>query len=533
MEKFENIQVSTSDNYTTPEMARLFHSFPRFSVLSFQPVSNNFDLNLEDGKLELNPYFMSLLFYPAACAILLLLSIVITGIVSCCMCCRAPPESKSGNLTCLKVFIVAFSILIGCSTGIGGYGNFQCSLGTQELVQSSDNISTHVSSIYDEVKETKGGLEATDFSLQLLSSTFNYIFEAVGDQEAEENAKTVEDARRIVTQVEEKLSQAQSWRIFNHNTDMEVIKAFIVEMEFMRSICTWSLLGWCGLISFTIFLAVLCTSEVFLMVGAVMGIFGLIAAFSLTAWYLVFALGVSDFCMDPHGVFYNQSDFTQTDMAYFLDCPPPHYQVPTGPDDKVNPNNPYSSDLQRAFDKYYESNKTLVQLKRDAAVDGREPVMLMFELIQQNMHKVKASLDATASKTECIVVHQNLVSGLNAVCYTFLEGVDFVFGAGLITALCLFILVILSACTWGQMDRQAEYCAGSYDQLDDPYRRTTGLRPHDNGRYGMYAGGGNYHRLGPAGANAAAGVAGPSREGGHPPPPSYVQSVRTSDVSEL
>ena len=66
----------------------------------------------------------------------------------------------------------------------------------------------------------------------------------------------------------------------------------------------------------------------------------------------------------------------------------------------------------------------------------------------------------------------------------------------------------------------SEYCAGSYDQLDDPYRRTTGLRPHDNGRYGMYAGGGNYHRLGPAGANAAAGVAGPSREGGHPPPPS-------------
>ena len=37
-----------------------------------------------------------------------------------------------------------------------------------------------------------------------------------------------------MTQVEEKLSQAQSWRIFNHNTDMEVIKAFIVEMEFMR-----------------------------------------------------------------------------------------------------------------------------------------------------------------------------------------------------------------------------------------------------------------------------------------------------------
>ncbi len=58
-----------------------------------------------------------------------------------------------------------------------------------------------------------------------------------------------------------------------------------------------------------------------------------------------------------------------------------------------------------------------------------------------------------------------------------------------------------------------EYCAGSYDQLDDPYRRNTGVR-HDNGRYGMYAGGaGNYHRLGPA-------AAGSSREGGHPPPPS-------------
>ena len=37
----------------------------------------------------------------------------------------------------------------------------------------------------------------------------------------------------------------------------------------------------------------------------------------------------------------------------------------------------------------------------------------------------------------------------------FREGVDFVFGAGLITAICLFILIILSACTWGQMDRHA------------------------------------------------------------------------------
>ena len=58
MQKFENIQVSTADNYTVPEMARLFHSFPRLSVRTFQPVPNNFDLNLEDGKLELNPYFM-------------------------------------------------------------------------------------------------------------------------------------------------------------------------------------------------------------------------------------------------------------------------------------------------------------------------------------------------------------------------------------------------------------------------------------------------------------------------------------------
>ncbi len=108
-----------------------------------------------------------------------------------------------------------------------------------------------------------------------------------------------------------------------------------------------------------------------------------------------------------------------------------------------------------------------------------EPVTLTFDLIKRNMYDVKRSLDATASKAECTVVHRNLVSGLNAICYTFLsvvfrvllpslsvieikdedsffrEGVDFVFGAGLITAICLFILVILSACTWGQMDRHA------------------------------------------------------------------------------
>ncbi|XP_075259179.1 protein tweety homolog 2-like isoform X2 [Convolutriloba macropyga] len=512
MQKFENIQVSTADNYTVPEMARLFHSFPRLSVRTFQPVPNNFDLNLEDGKLELNPYFMSLLFYPAACAILLLLSIVITGIVSCCMCCRAPPESKSGNLKCLKFFIVAFSILIGCSTAIGGYGNYQCNLGTKDLVQSSDNISTHVSSIYDEVKEMKTDLDATEYSLQILRAAYQYIY-TKGEPDAMKNAETIEKASDTVRQVEDKLSKAQNWRIFNHNTDMEVIKAFIVEMEFMRSICTWSLLGWCALISFVIFLAVLCTSEVFLMVGAVMGIFGLIAAFSLTAWYLVFALGVSDFCMEPHDVFYNQTDFSRTDMAYFLNCPP--HVIPG----EISPNNPYSSDLQKAFEKYDESNKTLIELKKQAQV---EPIILMFGLVEQNMREVKASLDATMSKTECTVVHRNLVSGLNAVCYTFLEGVDFVFGAGLITAICLFILIILSACTWGQMDRHAEYCAGSYDQLDDPYRRTTGMR-HDNGRYGMYAGG-NYHRLGPA-----ATAAGSSREAGHPPPPSVVPHLNWTE----
>ncbi len=106
-----------------------------------------------------------------------------------------------------------------------------------------------------------------------------------------------------------------------------------------------------------------------------MGIFGLIAAFSVTAWYLVFALvslgllgrvnivvfetasfflsflfmcsgvmcevhefgfqAVSDFCMDPHQVFYNNTDFSKSDMAYFLNCP--QYQS-----SQANAN-PYSS----------------------------------------------------------------------------------------------------------------------------------------------------------------------------------------------
>ena len=58
MQKFENIQTSTEDNYTVPDMAKLFHSFPRFSVITFKPVPNEFDLNLDDSNLELNPYFM-------------------------------------------------------------------------------------------------------------------------------------------------------------------------------------------------------------------------------------------------------------------------------------------------------------------------------------------------------------------------------------------------------------------------------------------------------------------------------------------
>ena len=80
----------------------------------------------------------------------------------------------------------------------------------------------------------KSGLDDTAYSLDILRSMFQYMHDQTNQQDALNNAEVVESASQTVKQVGYKLEDAQNWKVFNHNSDMEVIKAFIVDMEFMR-----------------------------------------------------------------------------------------------------------------------------------------------------------------------------------------------------------------------------------------------------------------------------------------------------------
>ena len=84
------------------------------------------------------------------------------------------------------------------------------------------------------MNEVKKGLDDTATSLEILGATFTYVSEVGKDPKMKEHADTVEEVIETVRQVEDKLESSKDWKVFNHNTDMDVIKTFVVEMEFMR-----------------------------------------------------------------------------------------------------------------------------------------------------------------------------------------------------------------------------------------------------------------------------------------------------------
>ncbi|XP_030068732.1 protein tweety homolog 3 [Microcaecilia unicolor] len=411
-------------NYSPPWWVKLLHRLPHIN-LKWEPISNEF-------QPEDTEYQQALLLMSGIALSCLALDLLFLLIYSFWLCCRRQKSDEPTNADCCcTAWCVIIATLI-CSAGIavGFYGNGETSDGIHRLTYSLRHANRTVAGIQNRVLDTAEVLNQTvEPNALVLEEIYmkqtNYVH-------------IVQKLQRLSGDLLQQATGIPFWK--NERLSLEDVAAQVDLYDWYR----W--LGYLGVLLFHVLICLLVlfglirNSKAILIGVCFLGVLALIISWASLGLELAFAVGSSDFCVNPDAYVakvVEDCGLLSTDvLRYYLAC-----------------NNGYTNPFQQ---KLSWSHKALVEMQDDvtelmsSAVreypNSKDHVIR----IQGALNSTEVNLQHLTALVDCRGLHLDYVQALTGFCFDGVEGLIYLVLFSFVTALMFSSIVCSVPHTWQQ-----------------------------------------------------------------------------------
>ncbi|XP_012165772.1 protein tweety isoform X1 [Bombus vosnesenskii] len=431
------------EQYTVPQLARVFHSLPHLNV-SLHSVNNTFNPHSEI-YLESLGILGSI---PAAWLILTLLVLLVYLVTRCCD--RKPRPRRS--ITLLKCSLAILALLCSGAVAVGLYGNDDVHNGLVQLVAAAKNVD----GILMGVRNQTDTIETT------LKKKVQLQLTALGDDfDAPVSNKTMLGLL---------LAALQSMK---QNTNIAVNRSFEIrkplsgislagaigmgeKIEQLRWPVTMAVLSALLVLCVVLVVGVARHSRCVLITFSVFGLFAVIVSWLMASLYLATSVALGDLCVSPDGYLTRAVPATLASevLSYYTHC-------------ENTRNNPFSqrlNDGQIAANNMRDNMSTVTRLALELFKEQQlQPKLTSLSIDVNTVNKLMSGL---TTLLDCKPLHKQYVHAAKSLCHLGLYGLTFMLLASLAAGLFFTVLVWVDSHTWIYIRKRRDY-----HQVDeqDPY----------------------------------------------------------------
>jgi len=420
-----------------------FHHTPHIN-LTLQFVNSTFDPS--------SPVYQeSLGIIASVPAALLILTLLVLLLYLLTRCCDNRPR-KSASITCLKVTLVLFGLITLGALGVSVWGNEEVHEGVNKTIYAIDNINSMVHSLTNQTEQFD---ETIRHNLQ---PQLNLFKETVQQQ-----TSANESARMFILEslhfMQQNISDVLLINVEDINAKVEgaemgngVRLAGLIELG--RWVGTLGITGILMMVVLLLLVGVAKHSRCTLIMFSVLGLLSMIVCWGLTSIYLVGAVGLSDWCLDPAPYLEeSMTGMVSRDVAsYYLHCDALH----------ASPFRRYLRHAQKSADSILD-NLTKVTRVADQNYD-RQSIHPRLSHLAAFVSQSQRTLEGISALLECQSMHHQYLTALNATCYRTMSGVVYLLLSAAGSGLLFTMLVWFTSHTWIYINLKSE--SGNCEERD-------------------------------------------------------------------
>ncbi|XP_011500029.1 PREDICTED: protein tweety [Ceratosolen solmsi marchali] len=425
------------EQYTVPQLARIFHKFPHFNV-SIHIVNNTFNPHSEI-YLESLGILGSI---PAALLILTLLVLLVYLVTRCCD--RKPRHRRSISL--LKYCLAVLALLCCGTVAVGLYGNDDVHNGIEQLVAAAKNIDGSVASVRNQTEAIE---------LMLKGKVQNDLM-ALNDQFDEPvSNKTMMDALvQALNSFKQNMSSAMN-RTFEIKKPLSGISlvgaiSFTETVEQLRWPVTMSVLSVLLILCVVLLVGVARHSRCALITFSVFGLFAVIISWLMASLYLASSVALGDLCVSPDSYISKTAPSTVAAevFIYYTHCE----------SGRTNPFMYQMREAKQATDHMRRSLELVKQLANYLFKD--EKLLSRLTSLTNDISTVDkhfASLASLTSFIDCKPLHKQYVHAAKSLCHLGLFGLTLMLLASIAAGFFFTVLVWVDSHTWIYIRKRNDY----------------------------------------------------------------------------
>ncbi|XP_071506440.1 protein tweety homolog 1-A-like isoform X3 [Diadema antillarum] len=419
-----------SQNYSAMWLANFFHSWPHISYNGLKRQNPTFDPSND-------AYVQSLIFWAGVPILWLLLTLMVSLIFSCCLCCRrrrmVDPASPRPAVRCPQRFLIISAFCCLGLLGVGYYGNEASAIGVHHFVNSADEINETVTQIDYKINQIEDDLDVTipaeveELETQLQRTVTNQtVLEAM--LAMTEGLKTA--SQTAAANLADVLGQ-----LSHSGLDASVLLANIMYYDYFR---------WMGIILLLTFQLVTClliilaasrASRYLLVLSSILCIVCLLIIWCMVAAELFAEIGMSDLCVDPNRYLISEaakrSEISEEILRYYIEC-----------SDSIK--NPFSSSITQANNQLAAAQESLASL--EALIKQYSPSSESYaNSVNDTLKEVIGYTQQVTALVDCNSIHRDYISAVHGICYDTLAGTGFLLLSGVVLGLVLTLVLCMSS----------------------------------------------------------------------------------------
>ncbi|XP_024938830.1 protein tweety isoform X3 [Cephus cinctus] len=425
---------SHQEQYTVPQLARVFHSLPHLNV-SLHSVNNTFNLHSEI-YLESLGILGSI---PAAWLILTLLVLLVYLVTRCCD--RKPRPRRS--IALLKCSLAVLALLCCGAVAVGLYGNDDVHNGLVQLVEAAKQVE----SIIKNVRNQTDIIEAT--LKEKVQPDLTALRDAFDDYTTNKTMLIVLLAALENMKQNNSIAVNRSFEIRRPLSGISLAGAIEMgeKIEQLRWPITMAVLSALLVLCVVLLVGVARHSRCALITFSVFGLFAVIVSWLMASLYLATSVALGDLCVSPDGYLTRAvpSTLASEVLSYYIHC-------------ETTRNNPFTQILREGH-RATSSMRTNLNIVTRLSVELFKDQQLQPKLssLLTDVSNVDRFMSALSALLDCKPLHKHYVHAAKSLCHLGLYGLTFMLLASLAAGLFFTVLVWVDSHTWIYIRKRRDY----------------------------------------------------------------------------
>ncbi|XP_032454429.1 protein tweety isoform X2 [Nasonia vitripennis] len=421
------------EQYTVPQLARIFHQFPHVNV-SMHKINNTFN--------PTSPVYGESLgilgSVPAALLILTLLVLLVYLVTRCCD--RKPRHRRS--IALLKCCLAILAILCCCAVAVGLYGNDDVHNGLVQLIAAAKNIDGSIMAVRnqtDTINQTltrkvsedllalKDLLDAPVTNKTILGMAY-HVYDLIKFNESIVVNRTNDIRRPLGISLAPAIELVEKIELYRWPVTMAVLSALLI-------LCVVLLVGVarhsrCALITFSVF-----------------GLFAVITSWLMASIYLAGSVALGDLCVAPDEYISRAapSPLAAEVFSYYTHC-------------ENARTNPFTQKLLIAKQSVDNMRRNLEDMKRLAfMLINPQQLQPRFSSLLNDIIFVDNKLTSLTTFLDCKPLHKQYVHAAKSLCHFGLFGLTLMLLASVASGFLFTVLVWVDSHTWIYIRKRNDY----------------------------------------------------------------------------